>query len=84
MNTDTIKGFFFTDEPEKFDPGLGENAPCGDGWANVHTWFDSDWYHWTSRVTCCLPNKRLGVLEVDAQSEQEAIEAALICVGNLG
>ena len=25
-----------------------------------------------------------GVLEVDAQTEQEAIEAALCCVGNLG
>ena len=84
MSLDSIKGFFFTDEPEKFDPGLGENAPCGDGWANVHTWFDRDWYHWTSRITCELPNKRLGVLEVDAQTEQEAIEAALCCVGNLG
>lgn len=78
-----VKGFFFTNDPNKWDPRLGENAPHGDDWANIHTWFDRELYHWTSRISCKLPNGKLGVLEVDAQSEQEAIEAAIVCAGNL-
>jgi hypothetical protein len=79
----TTKGFFFTNDPNKYDPRLGENQPHGDGWANIHTWFDTDLYHWTSRISCYLSEHRIGVLEVDAQSEQQAIEAAIACSGNL-
>ena len=65
------------------DPRAGEDLPHGIGWANVHTWFDFDWFCWTSRIVCCLPGKKIWVLEVDAQTEKEAIENAIICVGNL-
>ena len=78
-----VKGFFFTNNPNKWDPKINEKMPHGDGWANIHTWFDLDLYHWTSRIMCTLPAGRVGVLEVDAQTEKEAIESAISCAGNL-
>ena len=78
------KGFFFTDDPKKFDPRFGQNAPLGLGWPNIETWFDDGWQHWTSRIALETAPQKLSVIEVDAQSEQEAIEAVIHGLGNLG
>ena len=73
-------GFFFTNEG---DPRKGEHAPHGDGWANIHTWFDEKKYWWTSRISCELPGNRLGVLEVDGLDEKSSINGAIYCLRNL-